>query len=193
MVQVYIHEECFISMDHNLHFNLGDSLMFDSFIQQHIYFICSPTIAVWPLARFSLAHKSTWSQKRKYMAALVGVWKYTTIRLLGLGTCHAINRQIRDPKVRAEKKFCWSLSEEKKRVLHWRNWVLSHIEETFWSFSQDNREPLHWRAFLEFFWEQVAAALKSFVLSNNQRRELDQPIPMKQILFICFLFNLIMN
>ena len=39
-------------MGHNLHFNLGDSLLFDSFIQEHIYFICGPTIAVWPLARF---------------------------------------------------------------------------------------------------------------------------------------------
>ena len=29
-----------------------DSLLFDSFIQEHIYFICGPTIAVWPLARF---------------------------------------------------------------------------------------------------------------------------------------------
>ena len=39
-----------------------------------IYFICSPTIAV-PLARFGLAHKSTWSQKALNTVALVGVWK----------------------------------------------------------------------------------------------------------------------
>ena len=117
MVQVYIHEECFISMDHNLHFNLGDSLMFDSFIQQHIYFICSPTIAVWPLVRFGLAHKSTWSQKAKIRSHLQEFEKGTAIGLYSTGDIRTvpINGEIRNLREgrAALKNIFWSLFEDK--------------------------------------------------------------------------------
>ena len=75
----------------NLHFNFGRFL--------------DGTIAV-PLAGSGLAHKKHMKtkkkkKKKKKTAALVGIWKYTAIRLLGLGTSHTINREFRDQKVAA--------------------------------------------------------------------------------------------
>ena len=115
---------CFEGMrifQNNLHFNLGDSLMFDSFIQQHLFHM-KPNNS-YTISKIRLGPQKHLKSKGKYPAALVGVWKYTAIGILGLGTCHAINREIRDPKVGGREEILLESFWGKEEVRQRRNFT----------------------------------------------------------------------
>ena len=67
---------CFKGMrrfHNNLHFNLGDSLLFDSFIQQHLFHMKPNNSCT--ISKIRPGPQRHMKSKGKYMAALVGVWK----------------------------------------------------------------------------------------------------------------------